>query len=146
MPEHATQNYANHKTFDKSLYVITAVLIVAALFSMIAVSLEMPALSLAATLLIVFAIVGIMFRMRAYAVRVQDRVIRLEMRLRLERVLPGDLVSKIPALTLSQLIGLRFASDAELPDLMQKVLDSNLTESDDIKKLVKDWQADHLRV
>ncbi|MCL4692819.1 MAG: hypothetical protein KJ060_09960, partial [Candidatus Hydrogenedentes bacterium] len=61
-------------------------------------------------------------------------------------VLPEALASKIPALKLSQLVGLRFASDAELPGLVQKVLDGNITNADDIKKLVKDWQADHLRV
>ncbi|GMV90416.1 MAG: hypothetical protein AMXMBFR82_01940 [Candidatus Hydrogenedentota bacterium] len=141
-----TQNYANHRSHDKSLYIITLVLIIAALLSISAAYLDLPMLSAAAAILIVIAVVGIMFRMRAYAVRVQDRVIRLEMRLRLERVLPDELVSRIPALKLSQLVGLRFASDAELPALVQKVLDGNITNADDIKKLVKDWQADHLRV
>jgi phosphate/sulfate permease len=146
MPDQSPQNYANHRSIDKSLHLITLLLIIAALLFMTATYLEMPALSIAATFLIVIAIMGIMFRMRVYAVRVQDRIIRLETRLRLERVLPDDLVSMIPALTLSQLIGLRFASDEELPDLVRRVLDNNLTKSDEIKKLVKNWQADHLRV
>ncbi len=145
MAEQTTQNYVNHKSVDKSLYVITVMLLVAALLSIVSVSFG-PIFSLLATLLIVFAVLGIMFRMRMYSVRVQDRVIRLEMRLRLERVLPAELAGKIPTLTLPQLIGLRFASDAELPDLVRKALDEKLTKSDDIKKLVKDWQADHLRV
>jgi len=146
MPQQPVQNYANHRSNDKSLYIIALVLIVAALLSIASVYMDMPVLSAAATVLIVLSAVGIMIRMRAYSVRVQDRVIRLEMRLRLERVLPEDLAAKIPALTLSQLIGLRFASDAELPGLVQKVLDGNITNADDIKKLVKDWQADYLRV
>lgn len=140
------QNYANHRSIDKSLYVIALVLILAALLSLSGAYLDMPVLTVAATMLIVLSVVGIMFRMRAYAVRVQDRVIRLEMRLRLERVLPEELASRIPALKMSQLVGLRFASDAELPGLVQKVLDGNITNADDIKKLVKDWQADFLRV
>lgn len=146
MPQQPVQNYANHRSNDKSLYIIALVLIVAALLSIASFYMDMPVLSAAATVLIVLSAVGIMIRMRAYSVRVQDRVIRLEMRLRLERVLPEDLAAKIPALKLSQLIGLRFASDAELPGLVQKVLDGNITNADDIKKLVKDWQADYLRV
>jgi hypothetical protein len=146
MLQQPVQNYANHRSNDKSLYIIALVLIVAALLSIASFYMDMPVLSAAATVLIVLSAVGIMIRMRAYSVRVQDRVIRLEMRLRLERVLPEDLAAKIPALKLSQLIGLRFASDAELPGLVQKVLDGNVTNADDIKKLVKDWQADYLRV
>jgi len=146
MAQQSVQNYANHRSVDKNLYIITLLLIVAALLSITAVYLAMPVLSAGATLLIVISAIGILFRMRTYAVRVQDRVIRLETRLRLERVLPDDLAAKIPALTLPQLVGLRYASDAELPDLVRKVLESNIANSDDIKKLVRNWQADRLRV
>jgi hypothetical protein len=76
---------------------------------------------------------------------VQNRLIRLEMRLRLARVLPADLQSRISDFTLDQLISLRFASDAELPALARKVLDDKLNDRKTIKKLVKDWQADYLR-
>src|SRR5579863_2800226 len=82
---------------------------------------------------------------RNSTVTVQNRLIRLEMQLRLERLLSADLRARIPALTLDQLISLRFASDAELPALTQKVLDEKLTDRKTIKKLVKDWQADWLR-
>jgi hypothetical protein len=84
--------------------------------------------------------------MRAYATRLQDRIIRLETRLRLERVLPADLAAHIGELELTHLIGLRFASDAELPELVQKVLANKSMRADDIKKQVKNWQADNLRV
>ena len=76
---------------------------------------------------------------------VQNRLIRLEMRLRLARLLPVDLQSRISEFTLDQLISLRFASDAELPALARKVLDEKLNDRKTIKKLVKDWQADYLR-
>jgi hypothetical protein len=76
---------------------------------------------------------------------VQDRLIRLEMRLRLAGLLPSDLQPRIPEFTLDQLIALRFASDAELPALARKVLDEKLVERKAIKQLVKDWQADFLR-
>jgi hypothetical protein len=76
---------------------------------------------------------------------VQNRLIRLEMRLRLAGVLPADLRPRIPEFTLSQLISLRFAGDGELPALARKVLDEKLDDRKAIKRLVKDWQADYLR-
>lgn len=82
---------------------------------------------------------------RLFALTVQDRVIRLEMRLRLERVLSPDLRSRIPEFTVAQLVSLRFASDQELPLLAQQVLDEKLADRKTIKKRVKQWQADFLR-
>jgi hypothetical protein len=76
---------------------------------------------------------------------VQNRLIRLEMGLRLAGALPSDLQARIPAFTLDQLISLRFASDAELPALARKVLDEKINDRKAIKQLVKDWQADYLR-
>jgi hypothetical protein len=76
---------------------------------------------------------------------VQNRVIRLEERLRYERVLPADLKARIPELTLTQVVSLRFASDAELPTLARKVLDDKMTERKAIKQMVKSWRPDFLR-
>jgi hypothetical protein len=85
------------------------------------------------------------FSVREMVLRVQDRVIRLEMRLRLREALPADLHGRIPSLTPRQLIALRFASDAELPALVRDVLAGTLTTSKDIKLKIKDWQGDFLR-
>ncbi|MFM2140943.1 MAG: hypothetical protein RLZZ25_1208 [Gemmatimonadota bacterium] len=82
---------------------------------------------------------------RIMALTVQDRIIRLEMRLRLREVLPAPLVARIPELTKGQLIGLRFASDAELPGLVERILRRELVKAKEVKAAVKDWQADHLR-
>jgi len=76
---------------------------------------------------------------------VQDRVIRLEMRLRLQQLLAQDLRVRIPEFTVGQLVALRFASDAELPDLARKTLDEKLTDRKAIKKMIRDWQPDELR-
>ena len=76
---------------------------------------------------------------------VQNRLIRLEMRLRLAGVLPSDLRPRISEFTLDQLISMRFACDSELPELARKVLDEKLNDRKAIKKMVKDWQADYLR-
>jgi len=82
---------------------------------------------------------------RLFALRVQDRVIRLEERLRCQRLLPAGLQPRIAEFTSGQLVALRFASDEELPALARKVLDEKLTERKAIKKLVKNWKPDYLR-
>ena len=82
---------------------------------------------------------------RIFPLTVQDRIIRLEMRLRLREVLPAELHPRIHELTRGQLVALRFASDAELPELVREVLGGSLKEPREIKRRVKDWQPDHLR-
>ena len=82
---------------------------------------------------------------RNQALTVQDRLIRLEMRLRLRQLLPPDLQPRINDLTHRQLVAMRFASDAELADLVREVLAGKLTTSKEIKMHVKNWQADWLR-
>jgi hypothetical protein len=82
---------------------------------------------------------------RTMVMRVQDRVIRVEERERMSRLLPDDLKPRIEEFTPEQLVALRFASDAELPALARKVLSDNLTDRKTIKKLVQNWRADHLR-
>ena len=79
---------------------------------------------------------------RVFALAAQDRVIRLEERLRLRELLPQELKARIPEFTREQLIGLRFASDAELPELAAAVLRDRVQKRDQVKKLVKHWRAD----
>lgn len=82
---------------------------------------------------------------RFQAVTVQDRLIRLEMRLRLRGLLPPDLQPSINDLTHRQMVALRFASDAEMADLVREVLAGKLTTGKEIKMRVKSWQPDWLR-
>lgn len=82
---------------------------------------------------------------RTMSLTVQNRIIRLEMRLRLREVLPAPLAARIPELTLRQLIALRFASDAELPALVERVLRGEFPTAKAIKQAVTTWQPDHLR-
>jgi hypothetical protein len=96
-------------------------------------------------LLLAFALVIILLFARMFTLTVQDRVIRLEMRLRLEKLLPADLQPRIPELTLPQLVALRFASDEELPALTRRVLTENITERKVIKQMIQKWNPDHLR-
>jgi Family of unknown function (DUF6526) len=82
---------------------------------------------------------------RTMVLKVQDRVIRLEERLRYERVLPVDLRPRIEEFSVAQLVSLRFASDAELPGLARKVLEDKMNERKAIKQMVKNWRPDYLR-
>ena len=91
------------------------------------------------------ALLTLGFLSRIQALTVQDRVIRLEMRLRLRQVLPAEFHSRIHDLTHRQLVALRFASDAELPELVRDILDGKLQTGKEIKQRVKSWQADWLR-
>ncbi len=91
------------------------------------------------------ALVTLAFMSRIQALTVQDRVIRLEMRLRLRGILPPDLQPSIDQLSHRQLVALRFASDAEMAELVRDVLAGKLSTSKDIKMRIRSWQGDWLR-
>lgn len=82
---------------------------------------------------------------RLFALAVQNRVIRLEEQIRFQRLLPADLVARMSEFRTAQYIALRFASDAELPDLARTVLDQQLTDKKAIKRMIRDWRPDYLR-
>ena len=82
---------------------------------------------------------------RLFALTVQNRVIRLEMRLRLRDALPVDLQPRIPELEVGQLVALRFASDEELAALAAQVIRDRITDKKAIKQMIKRWNPDHLR-
>jgi Family of unknown function (DUF6526) len=91
------------------------------------------------------ALVVLTFRARLFALAVQDRVIRLEERLRYERVLSEELRWRADELTIGQIVALRFASDDELAALMRKVLNEKITARKPIKQQIKNWRPDYLR-
>jgi Family of unknown function (DUF6526) len=95
--------------------------------------------------LVAIALAILVFAARGMALRAQDRVIRIEERARLATLLPADMRGRIGDLTSSQLIGLRFASDEELPDLARRCLDGELTNAEQIKKQIKTWRPDFHR-
>jgi hypothetical protein len=82
---------------------------------------------------------------RGMAMKVQDRVIRIEERLRFERVLPADMHARIGEFTIDQLVALRFASNAELPELARRVLEEHVNDRKAIKQMIKTWRPDFAR-
>jgi hypothetical protein len=97
-------------------------------------------------LIVAIALIVMAFLARTFALGVQDRVIRLEERIRYERLLPEDLKPRIGEFTINQLVALRFACDAELPALARKVLDAKISERKAIKQMVQNWRPDYQRV
>ncbi len=96
-------------------------------------------------LLLAVGLVLLFFLSRTMVVTVQDRVIRLEERLRMRALLPADLQPRIDEFTVKQLVALRFASDAELPALARKVVEGRIEDQKAIKQMVTAWRADYQR-
>jgi len=139
------QTYSNHTRFDPlfhffvvPVFSITLILTIVHLF-------RRPGLHSAWMVVVMAAALVALFKIRLYALKVQDRVIRLEERMRLERLLGESLRPRIGELTESQLIGLRFASDAELPALAARALSEKMSRAE-IKKAVQRWRPDYWRV
>ena len=140
-----TQSYANHQRWFPLFHFVASPLLLAYALWAIWTALESSSAERWWTAVFAIGVFLAALASRAMAVRVQDRVIRLEMRLRLAAVLPDDLRAQIPKLATRHLVALRFASDAELPGLVRQVLAGSLTDQKAIKKAIVHWQADHLR-
>ena len=111
----------------------------------IAAAVKAPGFFSAWSVVLALGLIGLAWYVRAFPLRAQDRVIRLEERLRLTQVLLEPLRSRVPELTPTQLIALRFASDAELPSLVEETLQERLSNAE-IKKRIKVWRPDTFRV
>jgi uncharacterized protein DUF6526 len=140
-----TQNYSNHRQLVPLFHfgvgiTFTAFLVWTALRlrSGLTADTVMPfVLALGLTFLFI--------SIRSMVLRVQDRLIRLEMQLRLQQILPADLRGRLHELSLDHLIALRFASDDEIADLIREVLGGTLSSQNEIKKKIRNWQGDYLR-
>jgi len=145
MAKNVPQNFANHRRFVPLYhFVIFAVFAVNVVWSLIQLF-RSPSWTTGLNFAVAASLLVLFFYTRLFPLTVQDRVIRLEMRLRLKNVLPPDLQSRILELDKDQLIALRFASDAELPDLVREALTNDIHDRDTIKKKIKNWQGDYLR-
>jgi len=146
MASQSPQTFANHVRFVPLFhFFVLPVMLVNFIWSLYSLR---YGISFASIFNVVMAIALIVLALcaRIFALKAQDRVIRLEMRLRMAEVLPSDLRARLPEFDIDQLISLRFASDAELPALARKVLDEKLNTRKTIKQMIQNWQGDYLRV
>jgi len=145
MAEKVPQNLANHARLDPPFHFF--VLPVFALSIVIALVLLAMHSGLHSAWLLIFLLAAIVavFKIRFYALRVQDRMIRLEERLRLAILLDKPMRARITELSESQLVALRFASDAELPALAARTLSEKLSNRE-IKEAISQWRPDYWRV
>jgi hypothetical protein len=143
--ERAPQTFANHARYVPLYHFVLAGIVILNLGYAVWRVVKNATVATGLNLLVALGLAVMYFYMRQFALTVQDRVIRLEMRLRLERVLPHDLRTRIGEFTLDQLIALRFASDAELPALARRVLDERIADRTTIKKMISSWIPDYLR-
>ncbi len=139
------QSLKNHARFDPVFHVVLVFTLFANLVYAIAHVIRHPGIG--SGWFVVLSVVALfaLLRMRQYPLKVQDRVIRLEERLRLQSLAPKEWHAQIYRLTENQLIGLRFASDEEVVELAKQAIEHNLT-SKQIKERIKNWRADEWRV
>lgn len=141
-----TQTFASHRRFIPVFHFFALPVLLINMFVVAYHFVRDPRLVNGWALLVAVALaIGISWS-RFMPLRAQDRIIRLEERTRLERLLPGDLRGRIADLTERQLIAIRFASDEEVPDLTRRALNGELKSPGDIKRAIRNWRADHFRV
>jgi hypothetical protein len=145
MPASTEQNAANHARFVPGYHYLGGALALLNLIWAITRSVKHPTVESHAAILVGVILLLLFYYLRAFPLAVQDRLIRLEERLRMQRVLPPAMQPRLDEFTASQLIALRFASDAELPELASKVLTERITSRKQIKLLIREWRADHMR-
>ena len=145
MAEKAQQNLSNHSRFDPPYHFFILPVFAISLIITVVHLVTHPGLHSAWLVVFMLAAIAAVFKMRLYALKVQDRVIRLEERLRLAVLLEEPLRGRIGEFSESQLVGLRFASDAELPALAARTLSERLSKAD-IKKAIAHWRPDYWRV
>jgi hypothetical protein len=143
--ERKPQTLQNHGKFDPIFHFFLAPVGLAFVIATIYHAIQNPGMEAYTHILIALWALMAVFRIRIYSLKVQDRVIRLEERLRLAGLLSEPLKSKSAALTEGQLIAIRFASDAEVPALVEKTLAGNLKQKE-IKQAIQTWRPDYWRV
>jgi hypothetical protein len=145
MADRVPQDFSNYTRYDPLFHFFILPVFAITLIATIVHLVRRPGLHSAWLVVVMIAAIAAIFKIRLYALKVQDRVIRLEERLRLASLLDAALRPRIAEFTELQLIAVRFASDAELPALAARALNEKLS-APDIKKSIQHWRPDYWRV
>lgn len=145
MSDQKLQNFKNHGRIDPLYHLLSLFILVVSLVIAVVYLVYHPHFFTAWIVVLSVAAFIPFFKVRTYALKVQDRVIRLEERLRLQALAPPEWHSQIYKVREDQLIALRFAPDEELVELAQQAVAENLSRKQ-IKERIKNWRPDHWRV
>jgi hypothetical protein len=140
-----SQNYKNHRRYFPLFHYVALPILLANVVVAVMHAVHRPSAWNAWLVVVSLALVSGLVAGRASTLYVQNRLIGLEMRLRLAATLPPELRTRIGELRLRQLIGLRFASDAELPALVERCLRGELATADAVKREIREWRSDYVR-
>ncbi len=140
------QTFANHTRWQPPFHFFVLPVILINVIWSIVLFVQAPGPSSGFWIVVSLALLMLAFLVRLNPLKAQDRIIRLEERLRYQQVLSPALLAQTGALNIGQIIALRFAGDDELEELVSKVLAGKLTESKEIKRAIKNWRADTFRV
>ena len=140
------QTYASHRRYVPQFHFFVLPVLIANVIVTLVEFVRHPRVITGWIFVVAVALAIGIWTARAMALRAQDRIIRLEERARLDRILPVDLRGRAGELRPSQLIALRFAPDDEVPELTRRALNGELKTQGDIKRAIRNWRADHLRV
>lgn len=142
------QSFRSHASFDPMFHGIAGLALIGNIIFMaivLFVGIQSRIILSIWILTLTVVLIVALLKSRMYPLKIQDRIIRLEERLRLDALLPDSLRKRIPELTEDQLIGLRFASDDEIPALVELTLEKNLDRKQ-IKERIQSWRPDHYRI
>lgn len=142
----AMQNYSNHIRWYPLFHFVVVPLLALNFLSHLVRLIMAPSWAMGFWTLLSVTLILLALASRLMALTAQDRVIRLEERLRYREVLSGELAGRFDELRTGQIIALRFASDGELGGLVERTLNGEFAKPGDIKKAIKDWRGDYLRV
>jgi hypothetical protein len=145
MSESAPQNLKNHGRLDPPYHMVLFTVLIVNLIVVIAHLIHDFNFDSAWLTVVSIAVFILYFKVRLYPLKVQDRIIRMEERLRLQALAPEEWHAQIFRLTEDQLIGLRFASDGEVVELAKQALEGSLNRKQ-IKERIKNWRADYFRI
>lgn len=141
----AAQSFKNHTKWDPPFHFFLSPVLLITVAASIKHAFAYPNTMTIWLVILTVAMFVWLIKTRMYALAVQDRLIRLEERLRMEKLLPAELAPRFDELTTKQVVALRFASDGELADLVRRALDERL-EPKAIKAAIKEWRPDYRRI
>ncbi|MDQ2922067.1 MAG: SlyX family protein [Acidobacteriota bacterium] len=140
------QNFANHTRWHPLFhFFVLPVMLINFVWSVVAFA-KAPGRDSAWWIVVSLALAMLALFTRTYSLKVQDRIIRLEEKLRYQQLLSPAIVQQTGALTVAQIVALRFAGDEQLEELVGQVLAGKFTKGKDIKQAIKNWRADTFRV